>query len=146
MISPHFPLSSFLIRSVRRLPVPTVNVGASHYLTRRRRGKTCKNIFRENTKRPPHSPDAFIYKGFSVGNPFRGSPPLYPFLHRHPERFVGNGEIFTKTILSHSWTVPAVLRGNLWVRSRLGLGYLFKQEVTLSNPLHIGIPKDWVTW
>jgi hypothetical protein len=29
---------------------------------------------------------------------------------------------------------------------RLGLGYLFKQEVTLSNPLRIGIPKDWVRW
>ena len=32
------------------------------------------------------------------------------------------------------------------VGSGLPLGYLFKQEVTLSNPLYIGIPEDWVTW
>ena len=37
--------------------------------------------------------------GEYVGNLGIGSPPLNPFVHRHSERFVGNGEYIVENLL-----------------------------------------------
>ena len=53
-----------------------------------------------------------------MGNLGKGSPPLNPFQHRHPERFVGNVDYKASCVFDESKTCHLFLLGERIVKKR----------------------------